>query len=178
MDLPIIPDLGTFVLQALNVFIIWAVLYYFLYRPIGGILEARRKKIEGDLSQAAGARAEAQRLLEEYRSQMARARAEAEEILNRARAEGERLREERRKAAEAEADAMIRRARQEIAQETERAVAGLRAEAASLAIAVAEKVLERELDDDQHHKLAQQFVSQLARGSNGSGGGGAVAGGR
>ena len=60
-----------------------------------------------------------------------------------------------------EGDRMIRAARDEIEQEATRASDELRKEVAAIALAGAEKLLEREIDDKTHKKLLDKLAAEI-----------------
>jgi F-type H+-transporting ATPase subunit b len=124
-------------------------------------IEEREARIRADLEAAAKANADAQALLANYQSQLGGAREEAAEIVAQARGEGEKLREEIVAKGRTEQEALLERARREIGLEKDRAVAELRRETVELSLAVASKIMERNLDSDADRKLVQDYLSRM-----------------
>lgn len=142
--------------------LLWA-LNKFLYKPLIGTIANREKEIKANLDKAAEDRAEAERLRKEFAEQVADAQRKAQAIVaeatRNAQAEAERIITDAREKAAAD----LERAANTIRVEKERALAELREEVATLAVAVAGKVIERSLTDQDHARLAQKFVEEVGK---------------
>jgi F-type H+-transporting ATPase subunit b len=143
--------------------IVLAALYWFAYPHILGAVEAREQRIRELLSAAARDREEAQALLEQQRREHEELRAQAQEIFAEARNSGERTREELLAQARREQAEMLERARRDIAAEIELAMDQVRRDTVELAIAAAEKLVQRNLDDEQNRRLVREFLGQAER---------------
>jgi F-type H+-transporting ATPase subunit b len=64
-----------------------------------------------------------------------------------------------------EAHRMITQARAEIDQEVRRAKAELRDETVTLSLTTAERLLQRNLTEEDHRRLAEQYIEELGRTS-------------
>lgn len=124
-------------------------------------VEEREQKIQAQLDAAAKANAEAQRLLAEHQAEVAGAKAEAQEIVAAGRQAGEKVREEIVAKGRAEQEELLARARREIQIEKERALADLRREAVELSIAVASKVIGRNLDTESDRRMVQDYLNAM-----------------
>lgn len=143
-----------------------------VFKRISEALAERTAKIEGQINQAEAAKAEADRMLEEYRQQLAGAREEANRIIAEAREAGDQLRRDLQEKAQDESNRIVEAARQEIRAERDRAARELRGEVGHLAVDVAERVIGWQLDEDRQRELIDQFIDELtATGApNGSSG--------
>ena len=139
---------------------IWLTMKYF-WPHITKIMDERAAKIADGL--AAGERG---------RKDLEHAQVKATEILHQARDKGAevvevanqqaaRILEEARKEAQAERQRQVEAARAEIRQELNRARAALRAEVAKVAVAAAERILEREIDPKAHKVLLDDLAQQI-----------------
>ncbi len=139
---------------------VWVVMTK-VWPPLMGAVEERRKKIADGLAAAergqqdlAKAESRVDELVNEARGQAAeildQARARANEIISEGKAEGQRERERQLHAAQAE-----------IAQETNRVREELRGQVSAIAIAGAEKILKREIDDKAHQDLLADMAGQI-----------------
>ena len=106
----------------------------------------------------------AESLLDDYKSQVAGAKSEANEIVEAARADAERVRAEVLAKAEEEAQGIRAKAAQEAEAEKSRAVQEAKAEVANLSVALAEKVVGGALDADRQRALVDQYLAELERG--------------
>jgi F-type H+-transporting ATPase subunit b len=160
----ILTPAGGLMVWTLIVFgIVLLVLYKFAYPLILGAVEAREQKIRELLAAAARDRDEAQELLERQRKEHEELRTQAQEIFAEARASGERTREELLAQARRETEEMLARARRDVAAETERALDQMRRDTVELAIAAAERLVHRNLDDEQNRRLVREFLGQVDR---------------
>ena len=155
--------------------IAFAILFFFTWKWVlprfKQVLEERREKIQGEMERAEATRKEADKLQEGYRTQLAGARDEANKIIEQARATAEQLRRDLQAKAEEEAQATVARAQDEIRAERDRAFQELRAQIGSIAVELAERVVGEALDQKAHKRLIDEFIDEVASGvsSNGKG---------
>jgi F-type H+-transporting ATPase subunit b len=142
-------------------FIVAIVLRRMAWGPILKAVEEREKAISGSIEAAKRERAEAEKLLGEQKSAIAAARSEAAEMMRKNQADMERFREELMSKSRKEADELKNEARRSIEEERNKAVAEIKGHAVTLALQVAEKLLEEKLDDAKHKALAEKFVTDL-----------------
>ena len=134
------------------------------WRPILTLVDEREKEIRNAIESAKRERAEAEKLLTEQKAAIGEARREAVEMQRKAQADMERFRDELKAKARAEAEALKAEAIKVIEDERGKALADLRREAAAMAIQIAERLIQKNLDDATHRKLAEDFVAQLPKG--------------
>jgi F-type H+-transporting ATPase subunit b len=143
--------------------ILFFVLYKYAFPPILELLETRERKIRESLEQAERHRLEAERRLQEYEARMALASREAEGILAQAKDRAQRTLEENEQRLIVEADRIKADAMKEIEQERRRAVQDIRRQTTDLALLIAEKVVERSLNDTDHRRLADEALEAVAQ---------------
>lgn len=143
--------------------IVLVVLRRFAWGPLLSAVESREKNITNAIESAKRERAEAEKLLGEQKTAIASARQEAVDAVRKTQADMEKFREELMGKARKEADSLKADATRAINDERVKAVAELKAEAAKLGIAIAEKLLVERLDDAKHQAMAQQFVQDLGK---------------
>lgn len=141
------------------------VLYKFAFPGILAVLEEREKKIKDNLDRAERHRSEAERTLKEYEAKLSAASKEAENILAVAKERAQRLMEENEQRLTAEAERIKGDATREIDQERRRAIQDIRTQTTDLALIVAEKVVQRSLNDADHRRLADEALEALAKSS-------------
>ncbi|UQX89865.1 F0F1 ATP synthase subunit B [Jatrophihabitans telluris] len=108
----------------------------------------RRDAIEGGIERAEQAQAEAARLLEQYNAQLAEARSEAAQIREGARAEAQRIVEDLRTQAQEESARIVARGEEQLAAQRSQVVRELRGEIGTLAVELSEKIIGQKLSDD------------------------------
>ena len=162
MDNPLVqPDPGLFIWTILTFLVLVGLLARFAWRPLLQALEKRQASITQSLDDAQRARQELERLQRESAQMMAAARAEAESIVARSRSDAEALREELKVKARAEAAAIVKNAERQIQLETARAVQQIRHEAVDLSVAIASKILRRQVSREDNEALIQDALRQV-----------------
>lgn len=158
------PFAGNFgnAIWTLGIFLIVVlVLGKFAWGPILSLLQEREKFIHQSLSEAKRDREEAEARLKEYTAQLQAARTEASTIVADARRDAERLREELRGKAKAEADAVLTNAERQIQLETARALQQIRREAVDLSVAIASKLIGRNITKEDNERLIEDALKQV-----------------
>jgi len=149
------------IIQGINFLILLFLLQKILYKPLLTKMNERTEAIRKSLEEAQHARAEAAKQQQENAERLRAAHAEAAAI--RAAAIKEAAEEQRRlvEAARAEATRLVESARAQMETDIRRAREELRREVSDLAIAVAEKLVRKSLDDADHRRIVAEAVSQL-----------------
>jgi F-type H+-transporting ATPase subunit b len=124
-------------------------------------LDKRQHAIEESIAVAERTRAEADRILEEYRQRLAEARNQADEIVARARRTAEDREAEAVVEAKRKREEMLEQARREIEAETRRAILALRGEVAELTVLATEKVTRKTLTDSDQKRLVEEALAEL-----------------
>lgn len=157
------PDPGTLIWTIINFTILLWALHKFLYKPLMGAIATREQEIEGALKKAREDREEAERLRQQFESQIANAQREAHEIINKATKAATTAKEQIEAETRAKTAEMLENAQKTIEREKAKAIAELREEVASLAVAVAGKVIEKNLDNAEQKRLAERFVAEVGK---------------
>jgi F-type H+-transporting ATPase subunit b len=153
------------VIAAANAFVFLVIIWTFAFKPVAGMLEARRGRIEGGLKDAEQARRDRESAEQERLTTLAEARREANDILGRAQKVAQETRDADIAATREELERMRTRAASEIEAEKHRAIADLRAEVADLALAAAGKVVGESMTGDRQRRLVEEFIRESAPGS-------------
>jgi F-type H+-transporting ATPase subunit b len=167
------PHLNELIVGALAFFVLFFFMWKWVIPQVNAILEERRKKIQGEMEQAEVTRKEADRILDDYRQQLAGARDEANRIIEEARATAEQLRRDLQAKAEEEAQATVARAQDEIHAERDRVFEELRAQVATIAVGLAERLVGESLDEKAHARLIDEYIDEVARAGSPNGNGSA-----
>ena len=148
----------------LNTLIIFFVARKFLFAPVMKIIESRQQEIDDMYTQAAGARDEASRLQSEYAEKLSQAAATSERLVQEATARAQAREEEILRQANAGAEAIRAKASADIAQEKKKALNDAKDEISVIALAIAGKVVGRELDEADQSRLVDSFIEELGEG--------------
>ncbi|HEV3072631.1 MAG TPA: F0F1 ATP synthase subunit B [Solirubrobacteraceae bacterium] len=155
------PGIGLMVWTLLVFGITMLLLSRLAFPRISAALDKRQKAIEESIDSAERTRAEADKLLAEYRQRLLQARAQADEIVHRARQMSEtHEREAKEQGKELLAEA-TQRAQRDIEAAMQRALQELRREVADLTIMATEKVTRKTLDSADQKRLVEEALSEL-----------------
>ena len=145
--------------------ITFAVLVWFIQRflwgPLTRMLAERNKRIADGLAAAERGKRELEMAGKRSAETLRDTKQHAADVIAQAEKRSLQVIEEAKQAAKAEGERMIAGAKAEIVQEVSRAKEALRSQVSALAVAGAEKILQREVDAREHAALLQSIQSEL-----------------
>ncbi|MBO5079093.1 MAG: F0F1 ATP synthase subunit B [Oscillospiraceae bacterium] len=154
-------DFWTALFVLLNTLTIFFVAKKFLFKPVMKIIQDRQDEIDGMYADADQAKATADALQAEYQQKLSAAAETSDRIVKEAMVRGHSREEEIIRQANAEAAAILDKAASDIAQEKKKAINDAKDEISGMAMAIAEKVVGRELNSKDQDKLFDEFISEL-----------------
>ena len=154
----LLPDAGLLFWMLLAFGIVFLVLYKFGFPVITSMIDARKRYIDDALNEAKEAKAKLAGIEEECNGLVNEARENQAKILREAVAAKEQIISEARDKAAAETEMMISEARKQIERERDEALNSIRTEVAKLSIAIAEKIVRKELEDNDRQ---QRYIDEL-----------------
>jgi F-type H+-transporting ATPase subunit b len=157
-DLNLATAIWTWIAFAATFFILSKVAWPILARK----MEERELRIAAGLKKAEEAERRANELMEKQEQIFDEARREAQKFLAEARASAEHSKNEAIRAAQEEIAAQRERAKKEIDLERAKAVDELKRVTVELTLEASARLLKRELDDDDHRRLAREVVEEVA----------------
>jgi F-type H+-transporting ATPase subunit b len=147
----------TLITFGIAVFILWK----FAFGPLQKVIDERRAGIQESMDVAEETRAEAHRLLEEYKATLTKVRSEAEEILERSRTTGEHAKAEIMADAKAQSERVLAQAHDQIERDTQAAVRELKGQIAELTALATEKVAAGSLTAADQRRLIDEALAEL-----------------
>jgi F-type H+-transporting ATPase subunit b len=144
---------------AFVVFVIFCMKY--VWPPIIGAIEARQATIADGLAASDRAAKDLELAQEKATAQLKEAKAQAASIVDAAKKHEAKIVEEAAGKAQAEKERILASGHTEIETERNRAKEELRAQVALLAVAGAEKILERSIDAAAHSDILDKLVAEL-----------------
>ncbi|MBQ3206530.1 MAG: F0F1 ATP synthase subunit B [Bacteroidales bacterium] len=157
-----LPDSGLLFWMTIIFVIVFLILAKFGFPVITGMVEKRTRRIDEALSAARKAEDAIAHLSQEQERIIAETKAQQAAILQEAAAERERIIASAQNQAREEAGRIVEEARQRINEEKEAALKDARKELALISLAVADKVLRKELSDDKAQKeLVDRLVDEV-----------------
>ena len=133
----------------------------FFLNKVLAILDKRRQAADEQITAAQTARGEALALKETYEENLKQAKDQAGEILAHAHKTAAARSEEIIGQAQAQAAHIREKASADIAREKKHALNQAKDEVSHMAIAIAEKVVERQLNEADQDKLVSRFIDSL-----------------
>lgn len=153
----------TFILMTINILVVLFILNKLFYKPVGRMLEERQLHINEELDQAAQANRNARLNELRYSEELSNARYQAKKLINKANDIGEDMKRQIIFEAKTKANVIVAKAEDEIATERLRAERDIQNEVSKLAIAVAKKVLEEEINPAKHQELIQDLLKEAGK---------------
>ena len=145
----------------LNTLTIFFVAKKFLFNPVMKIIEERQKEIDDMYSDAGQARDKANALQAEYTAKLSDAQAESDRIVKDAVVRAQHREEDIIRQANAEAQSIVDKAVADAALEKKKAINDAKDEISGISLAIAEKVVERQINAADQKKLIDQFINDL-----------------
>ena len=145
----------------LNTTVLYLVLRKFLFVPVMNMIQARQEEIDTMYMEADNAKQGALALEAEYKEKLSQAAVTGERMVKEAMERGHSREEEILRQANEEASAIMAKASADIAQEKKKALNDAKDEISDIAMAIAEKVVGRELNGEDHADLVNSFIDQL-----------------
>jgi F-type H+-transporting ATPase subunit b len=155
-----IPNLTLIVQAVVFALFIWFCVK-FIWPPLLGAIERRQKQIADGLAEAERGRSSLADAHKQTEQLLKDARERAHELLAQAEKSAQQRVEESKTQAKAEADRIVAGAQAQLQQEVQSAKQQLREQVAALAVAGAERILQREVDARAHSQMLDQLKAQL-----------------
>ena len=144
-----------------NLLILTLIVKRFLFKPVKKIVDARRAAIDGDYAQAKAAREEAEKSRRNYEAAMATAKQTGDQIIADATRTAEYRSNEIVTEARQKATDIRRQAETDAVLERKKAEDEMKREIAEVSTQLTGKLLQREINEDDHKKLIDSFLNDL-----------------
>ena len=154
-----------FIATICNLFIQVYLIKRFLFKPINEMLEKRKAKADAQIQDAVKADDTKKRINQMCEFIKQEAKEKANEILTTAQRTAALQSEEVLKEAASQAAALKSKAESDIAQEKRKAVNEIKDEIGGMAVEIAGKVIEREISEEDHTKLINDFIENVGEAS-------------
>ena len=149
------------VVSLLNLLILFLIIKKFLYKPVQNILKTRTEKIDESYTKAEEYLQEAKESKKELDRELSKAQERADEIINDATVAAGRREEKIISDARGEAEIIIRQAKAEAELEKQKAVGEIKTQIVDVSFALGEKIIEREIKEEDHRQLIDSVISQI-----------------
>ena len=151
----------TMIFAWINLLILYLFLKKLLFVPVKNMIDSRQKEIDDMYTSAENSKSDAMALKEEYEEKIGTANEESEQILKNAVRRAQLKEEEILKSADEEAARVLKRAEEQIELEKKRAINEVKNEVSQMAIGIASAVIERDVSEDEHKALIDDFIRTM-----------------
>ena len=151
----------TLIAQICNLFIQLFLAKKFFLDKVKAILDQRREAADKEITDAQAARAEAEEIKKTYEQNMREARAKADDLLLNAQRTANSRSEELIGQAQQAAAQIKQKAAADIEMEKKKALNDAKNEISGLAMAIAGKVVARELNSADQEQMIDRFIEEL-----------------
>ena len=145
----------------LNTIALFLVMKKFLIGPILKMISDRQAEIDGMYQEAENARELANAMKDDYAQKLEAANETSQRIVQEAVIRGQNREDEILRDARNQASAIMDKAYADIAQEKKKAMNDAKDEISGMAMAIAEKVVGRSLQEADQQRLVEQFIEEL-----------------
>jgi len=154
-------NLWQIIISLLNLLILFMILKKFLYKPVKKVLAERQAIVDNSLKNAKKAEKDAKKAKKTYEEKLAAAQTEANEILKEANKKAEKRSDKIVANAKKKADDIVRQAQNDAKLEKQKAQSEIRHEITEVSTLLTEKLLEREINSDDHRGYINSFIEKI-----------------
>ena len=154
-------NLWQILISLTNLLILYLLFKKFLFGPVNSMLAKRQSEIDAryDAADKAVQAAQEDKLL--WDEKIGTVKAESDDIIRKAQDSAKRQGESIVTKAKEQADGIIRQAEAQAELEMKKAHEDIKNEIADISTALAEKILEREVNSDDHRDLIESFIEKI-----------------
>ena len=154
-------NLWDIVVSLANLLILYLLIKKFLYNPVKKMLDNRQATIEGDYAKANEAKIQAEADKKAYEEKLSDAKSEADGVIQSAVSIARARENEILAEAKEKANAIIRKAEDDASLELKKAEESIKEEIVGVGTLLAEKILERELNEKDNKELINSFIAEI-----------------
>lgn len=144
-----------------NLFILYLLMKKFLFKPVGDMVQKREQEVIDIYDKAKAEKTMAESLKAEYEQKLAAAKEDANEIIKSANRSARLRSEDILKEAQEKASSVIKKADKQLEQEKKNVMNEIKSEISDMAISLAEKVIEKDIDEKAHSDLFENFLKEI-----------------
>jgi F-type H+-transporting ATPase subunit b len=145
----------------LNMVLTFLILKKFLFKPVTKMIDDRQKEIDKLYADANVAKQDAESMRDDYTRKLSEAKETSAQIVAEATQEANRRSDEIIRQARQDADALRQKAGADIDLEKKKALNEVKGDISRIALDIAGKVVERELDEKDQERLIEGFLRQM-----------------
>lgn len=147
--------------QIVNTVILFLLLKHFLFVPVKTFMDERTKSIEETIKAAEKKEQKAKILYNDYMSKIGNAQEEGKQIIRDATKLADEKAEKIILESKDDASKIIHKANSDIALEKKRVLNDIKSEISDMAVQIASKVVEKDINEADHDKLINEFIETM-----------------
>ena len=155
------PNLWGILISLCNLVILFLILRHFLFKPVNKVMRERKQMLEDQFTRAENAEQDADKLKAQWQEKMDGADSAAAAIMANANENAQKRSEAILAETKTRADGILRQAEADALLERKKAEAGIKKELVDLSTVLSEKLLEREINPDDHRALIDSFIADI-----------------
>ena len=144
-----------------NLLIIFLIMKKFLFKPVQAMMKTRREQVDKIYSDADESRESANQMKQEYEQKMASARQEADSLIKSATQTAQRKSDQIVAEANSQASHVKQKAEADIEQQKKQMLNEVRQDISELAVDIASKVIEREINKGDYDAFVDEFIRNV-----------------
>ena len=156
-------DTGLLYWTILTFFVLLFILRWKAWGPLMDAMDVRAKKISESLAKAEKVTAEAELQVKKNEEILTNARKEAQDIISKAREAGDKLKQKLEADGKEQYNNMLENAKSDIDAEKQKALGEIKNTVVDIAIKASEKVIKRNLNEDDNKKMVEDAVDEFKR---------------
>ena len=161
-------NLWQILISLVNLLLIFLIVKKFLFKPVQRMLDQRQQEVDSRYAAADEAKAAAEADRQTWAETVKGAKDEADRIIKNAELNAESRKEDILSDANRKADGILRRAESEAELERRKAAEEIKKEIVDVSAALAEKMLEREIRQEDHRALIDSFIDEVGDDNGGT----------
>ena len=154
-------NIWNILLSLVNLLILFLILKKFLFKPVMKIMNERQNQVTAIYADAENDRQAAADMKQEYEMRMATAREEADGLVRNAVQTAQRKSDSIIAEANSQAAHLKQKAQNEIQMEKKQMLSDVKAEISDLAVSIASRIMEREVNAQDHADFVDQFIQNV-----------------
>ncbi len=152
---------GTSVLQLMSFFLLMYLLIKFLYKPFLAMVDKRSAEIRSEYGEAGKARKEAEELKKKSEIQLQEFNDRVSKMYDEAKDRVKKYETSEKKQVQSDVESIMEKARREISEEQLRAEETLKAKVVALVVALASRLIQKDLDEKSKREFLMSQLSKL-----------------
>ena len=158
-------NLWEILISLANLLILFLLFKKFLFKPVQNVLNQRQSQVDKIYDDAAQDKAAAASMKQEYEARLDAAREEADTLVRNAVQTAQRKSDQIVSDANSQASHLKQKAEEEIALEKKQMLLDVKSEISEMAVNIASKVVEREIQKKDHENFVDEFIKNVGEQS-------------